>query len=141
MADTGATSAVTPGLQYRDAPAAIDWLVTVLGFRVVERHDEPDGAVAHARLAWHSGQVFVSTRRDNGPWSSAGPASIALNTADAAEVDERFARASEAGADLLSPLEDTPFGSHQFNVRDPEGNLWTLGTYLPDIPPTTRAAR
>ena len=138
MADAVTTSAVTPGLQYRDAPAAIDWLVAVLGFRVLERHDEPNGAVAHARLRWHSGQVFVSTRRDNdGPWSSAGPAAIALNTADAAEVDERFARASEAGADLLSPLEDTPFGSHQFNVRDPEGNLWTLGTYLPDIPPTT----
>jgi uncharacterized glyoxalase superfamily protein PhnB len=138
MANVVTTSAVTPGLQYRDAPAAIDWLVGVLGFRVVERHDEPDGAVAHARLAWHTGQVFVSTRRDDGgPWSSAGPASIALNTVDAAEVDERFARAHDAGADLLSPLEDTPFGSHQFNVRDPEGNLWTIGTYLPDIPPTT----
>ena len=138
MADAVTTSAVTPGLQYHDASAAIEWLVEMLGFRVLERHDEPDGAVAHARLAWHSGQVFVSTRRDDdGPWSGAGPASIALNTANAAEVDERFARATAAGADLLSPLEDTPFGSHQFNVRDPEGNLWTLGTYLPDIPPTS----
>jgi uncharacterized glyoxalase superfamily protein PhnB len=71
------------------------------------------------------------------PYRHVGPASIALNTADAAEVDERFARARKAGADLLSPLEDTPFGSHQFNVRDAEGNLWTVGTYLPEIPPTT----
>jgi uncharacterized glyoxalase superfamily protein PhnB len=130
------TSSVTPGVQYRDAPAAIAWLVDVLGFRVVERHNEPDGAVAHARLAWHTGQVFVGTRHADatGPWSTAGPASIALNTEDAAEVDERYAHAAAAGVEMLSDLEDTPYGSHQFSVRDPEGNLWTVGTYLPDIP-------
>ena len=46
MASAVTTSAVTPGLSVsRRAPAAIHWLVAVLGFRVIERHDEPDGAV------------------------------------------------------------------------------------------------
>ncbi|HXY92369.1 MAG TPA: VOC family protein [Acidimicrobiia bacterium] len=129
------TTSVTPGIRYRDAPAAIDWLVGVLGFRVEERHDEPDGAVGHARLAWRTGQVFLGSSRPGrtDPWASAGPASIALNTPHPGEVDACHARAVAAGAELLGDLEDTFYGSHQFSVRDPEGNFWTVGTYLPPI--------
>jgi uncharacterized glyoxalase superfamily protein PhnB len=128
------TSPVTAGIQYRDAPAAIQWLVEVLGFRVDERHDLPDGSVAHARLVWHMGQVFVSTRNPtSGPWAAAGPASIALNTSESTEVDELYERAHAIGVDLIAELHDVPYGSHQFSARDPEGNLWTVGTYLPIV--------
>jgi uncharacterized glyoxalase superfamily protein PhnB len=131
---TTARSPVTTGLQYRAAPAAIVWLVDTFDFRVEERHDMPDGTVAHARLGWHGGQVFVSTRHDGRvPWAATGPASISLNTTDPSEVDALHARALAARADLVTELEDTPYGSHQFSVRDPEGNLWTVGTYLPPI--------
>jgi uncharacterized glyoxalase superfamily protein PhnB len=34
-----------------------------------------------------------------------------------------------AGTDVVRPLEDTDYGSHTFTTRDPEGNLWTFGTY------------
>jgi hypothetical protein len=27
-----------------------------------------------------------------------------------------------------------PQGSHQFDLRDPDGNLWTVGTFQPRIP-------
>ena len=45
---TGAT--VIPAMQYRDAPAAIDWLCTAFGF---ERHlvvPGENGMIAHAQL-------------------------------------------------------------------------------------------
>jgi uncharacterized glyoxalase superfamily protein PhnB len=128
------TSPVTAGVHYRDAQGGIQWLVDVLGFRVDERHDLPDGSVAHARLIWHGGQIFVSTRNPgSSPWAAAGPASIAINTPASSEVDELYERARGVGADLIADLEDTSYGSHQFGVRDPEGNLWTIGTYLPNI--------
>ena len=41
------------------------------------------------------------------------------------------ARAQAHGADVAIPVGDTPFGSHQFVVRDPEGNVWVVGTYVP----------
>jgi uncharacterized glyoxalase superfamily protein PhnB len=46
---------------------------------------------------------------------SLGPAIVMLGTADI-------------------PLEptDTSYGSRDFTVRDPEGNLWAFGTYRPD---------
>jgi uncharacterized glyoxalase superfamily protein PhnB len=29
-------------------------------------------------------------------------------------------------------LVDTDYGSRDFSVRDPEGNLWSFGTYRPE---------
>jgi uncharacterized glyoxalase superfamily protein PhnB len=130
---TRRTSPVTASVSYHDAPSAIDWLVASLGFRVLERHDLPDGGIAHARLAWGDGMIFVSTRAADGPWSITGPASIALNQADAAAVDALHQRTFATGAEIIEQLHDAPYGSHQFSVRDPEGNAWTVGTYLPVV--------
>lgn len=30
---------------------------------------------------------------------------------------------------MLRPVHDTDYGSHQFEVRDRDGNLFTIGTY------------
>jgi uncharacterized glyoxalase superfamily protein PhnB len=40
-------------------------------------------------------------------------------------------RAAAAGADVVMPLTDQDYGSRDFAVRDPEGNLWSFGTYDP----------
>jgi len=28
-------------------------------------------------------------------------------------------------------LQDTDYGSREYSVRDPEGNVWSFGTYRP----------
>jgi uncharacterized glyoxalase superfamily protein PhnB len=35
----------------------------------------------------------------------------------------------KSGATLVRELNDTDYGSHEFACRDPEGNLWSFGTY------------
>ena len=37
-----------------------------------------------------------------------------------------------AGAEIVMDLHDTDYGSREYMVRDPEGNLWSFGTYRPD---------
>jgi uncharacterized glyoxalase superfamily protein PhnB len=48
-----------------------------------------------------------------------------------ADADEVFARAIAAGATIIRPLQDTPYGSREFAVKDPEGHTWSAGTYDP----------
>jgi uncharacterized glyoxalase superfamily protein PhnB len=131
---------LTPSLGYDDARGAIRWLTEVLGFRVASLYEMPDGGIAFAELVWRTGVVFVSSRppRDN-PWAHVGPAAIALVAEDAASVDRLYRRAVAAGAEIVRPLYDSrtpafPDGSHQFDLRDPGGNLWTVGTFQPRIP-------
>jgi uncharacterized glyoxalase superfamily protein PhnB len=45
------------------------------------------------------------------------------------DPDGLFARATAAGAEVLSGLHETDYGSRDFAVRDPEGNRWSFGTY------------
>ncbi len=44
-------------------------------------------------------------------------------------VDAFGFEATAAGADVIFGLSDTDYGSHDFAVRDPEGNHWPFGTY------------
>jgi uncharacterized glyoxalase superfamily protein PhnB len=48
-------------------------------------------------------------------------------------VDGLYERAVAKGADVLKEITDTDYGSRDFSVRDPEGNVWSFGTYLPSV--------
>jgi uncharacterized glyoxalase superfamily protein PhnB len=127
---------VTPEIGYRDPHTAIRWLCDVLGTRrglIVER---PDGGVAHAELWWYDGAVFVGMREaEDGDQERSV---VCLVASDGSEVDRIWERVLDAHAEVVFPLSDTPFGSHQCVVRDPEGNTWTIGTYRPE-PPADKA--
>ncbi len=47
------------------------------------------------------------------------------------DPDALHARAKAAGAKIEMELRDTDYGSRDFACRDPEGNLWSFGTYWP----------
>jgi uncharacterized glyoxalase superfamily protein PhnB len=50
-----------PCLRYRDAPAAIDWLVKVFGFEKQLVVPGPDGTIAHAQLSFGSGMIMLGS--------------------------------------------------------------------------------
>ena len=57
-------STVIPGLRYRDAPAAIDWLVRVFGF---EKHlvvPGNNGSIEHAQLSLGGGMIMLGSVAD-----------------------------------------------------------------------------
>jgi len=130
---------ITSSLNYSDAGAGIKWLTEVLGLTLKSLYKTPDGKVAFAELVWRTGIVFVSSRPpEDNPWSRVGVASIALVAEDARSVSEHYQRACAAEADIVRALHVArtpafPDGSTQFDVRDPEGNLWTVGTFQPTI--------
>jgi uncharacterized glyoxalase superfamily protein PhnB len=39
-----------------------------------------------------------------------------------------------AGAEVLGELSEKDYGSRDFSVMDPEGNVWSFGTYRPAVP-------
>jgi uncharacterized glyoxalase superfamily protein PhnB len=61
------------------------------------------------------------------------PAGGSITYCAVEDVDALHQRARDAGADIpLEPM-DTDYGSRDFTVRDPEGNLWAFGTYRPQV--------
>lgn len=128
--------AVIPGVYYEDARAGMEWLKAALGFEVVEAYEGGGGKIAFAQLAFCGGLVFVSTRSRGTAWSAAGTTAIYLVAASAEDVRRRHDLAKAAGADFVRDLHRAvspafPEGVEQFDVRDPEGHLWTISEHRP----------
>jgi len=136
-AATHSKSTVIPALRYRNAPAAIDWLCSVIGFERHAVYDGPDGTIGHAELTLNGGMIMLGSAKDDEYGrSSKSPDEIGgVETRSAyivvADADAVHARAVAAGAPIVRPLQDTPYGSREFGLRDPEGNSWSIGTYDP----------
>jgi uncharacterized glyoxalase superfamily protein PhnB len=47
------------------------------------------------------------------------------------DVDAHYARAKAAGAEIIKEVEDQSYGGRLYSCRDPEGHLWSFGSYDP----------
>jgi uncharacterized glyoxalase superfamily protein PhnB len=124
------TTAVWPALRYRDARAAIAFLIEAFGFEeVVSYAGATEDVVAHAELRWpRGGGVMLGSARPDSTIASLPPGTgaVYLVTDD---PDGVYERARGAGAEIVSGPQDTDYGSRDFTARDPEGVLWSFGTY------------
>ena len=126
------TATLYPNLLYCDAPAAIHWLEG-LGFDCLEDHRDDEGNVVHGELALDSAVVMLGTAGAGREPFRSLPAGRALIYCAVSDVDALFDRARTAGAEVAVEPMDTDYGSRDFALRDPEGNLWSFGTYRPEV--------
>lgn len=127
-------SSVWPVLHYDDTGRALRFLVDVLGFTQVVAAPDEHGEIGHAELRWPGGGalVFGSTRHADSVHGAmrAGTSAVYVVSDD---VDAVYRRVRDVGGEVLEPPHETRFGSgasaYVCTVQDPEGNLWTFGTY------------
>ena len=126
------TAYVWPILSYRDARAGIAFLTAAFGFEeqaVYAREGDPS-VIEHAELGWPpGGGVMLGTAgKDDSPFGRRTPGNDSVYVV-CDDPDALFERATAAGAEVVQGLKDEDYGSRGFSVRDPEGNLWSFGTY------------
>lgn len=128
---------VWPGLQYRDAPAAIRWLTETFGFveAIVVPGEKPDHVV-HAELRWpgsgeHAdrGTVMLHSADRESEFAAYNPPGTNSVYVVCTMPDDLFERARAADARVVRELRDEDHGSRGFTIADPEGNAWSFGTY------------
>ena len=131
---------IIPGMRYRDAKAAIDWLCRAFGF---EQHlvvpDEGAG-ITHAELTYRNGMIMLGSARDDdfGKLQKT-PAQLGGVTTQSAYVVVPDAKANHdravaAGAKIVRPLSEGGGGGLSYSCLDLEDHLWNFGTYDPWAP-------
>ena len=132
-------STIVPSLRYRNALAAIDWLVRAFGFEKQAVFLGPDNAtVMHAQLTFGNGMIMLGSV-DNGGESTnlmVQPDEIGLRETKGiylivTDADAVHATARSAGAEMVLDIRDMDYGGRAFTCRDLEGHLWNIGTYDP----------
>jgi uncharacterized glyoxalase superfamily protein PhnB len=133
------TATVIPSLRYRDAAKAIDWLCRAFGF---ERHlvvPGEEGGIAHAQLGFGHGMIMLGSAGRHGggydelvqtPAEAGGTPTQGIYVI-VEDADGHCARARAAGAEIVLPLSDKDYGGRDYTCRDPEGHVWSFGTYDP----------
>ena len=124
-------AAFYPGVLCADADAMMGWLKRTFGFERREDHRDDDGNVVHAEMTFGSAVVMLSSAGVGREPFRSLPAGDRLIYCAVDAVDDLHDRARDAGAEIALGLTDTDYGSRDFTVRDPEGNLWSFGTYRP----------
>ncbi|MCY3570319.1 MAG: glyoxalase [Chloroflexi bacterium] len=129
---------IVPAFRANNAQALIDWLRDTFGFAEHLVVPDGEGGIAHAQLEWRGSLVMLGSARGHADFMDVtiGRASLSLTAESAEQVDDLYRRAQDAGAPIVTPLEETEYGSHAFTTQDPEGNFWHFGTYDPLAPMT-----
>lgn len=114
-------SAVFPILWSNDVAKLIEWAVTVLGLQEDWRAANDAGVVEHAELTWPGGKVSVNIKADD--YANMGPSGVGLRMPSNADVTRKHQLATDADAQFLQPLMETPV-AYSFTALDPDGNQW-----------------
>lgn len=128
---------IVPCLRYRNAAAAIDWLEQAFGFAAPLVVPGPADTILHAQLTLGNGMIMLGSVLDTEfaqymkqPDEVGGcetqSAYVIVDDADAV-----YARAQAAGARILVEIADAEYGGRGFTCSDPEGHIWSFGTYDP----------
>jgi uncharacterized glyoxalase superfamily protein PhnB len=119
---------IIPALRYKDAKGAIDFLERAFGLERKAVFENEDGTVGHAELTSGRGMVMLGTSGVGDKQFETSHSSIYVIVPD---PDALYEQAKAAGAEITRELEDMSYGSREFSARDPEGNVWSFGTYDP----------
>lgn len=133
MGDPGGPPTLFAGLHYGDGRKAIDFLQRAFGFGRGLTVDGERGEIDHAELWLGRDAVMVSASpKGSGFWGEHTQCTYGY----APDVEAHHARAQAAGATILQPPHDTPYGARTYYSLDVEGFLWSFGTYRPEKPGT-----
>ncbi len=135
-----------PVMQYRDIGRATEWLVKAFGFQEHHTVRGTDGKVLYAVVSFEDSLIMIGPVRGaefgglmKQPDEIGGceTQTCYLIVDDAAA---HCARAKAAGGDIVFDLADYDHGGRGYSCRDPEGHIWTFGTYDPRSPAATAPA-
>ena len=116
---------VVPSLAYEDVPTAVEFLTRAFGFR---ERSEARLTMQDAVLTWldvGDGLISISTTGGHGRQSPRTAHTMTQTVkvyVDA--IDRHFARAKEAGAEIISEPADKFWGGRIYEAKDLEGHYW-----------------
>ena len=135
---------VTPFLSVTDAARAVEFYRDALGATELERMAEPDGKVNHAVLKIGDSIVRLSddSSKHAAEWVAKGwsrsPQSLGGSPVHfyvyVTDSDAVFKRAITAGAKVMEPVADKPWGDRMGALTDPFGHIWLIATHKKDVP-------
>ena len=126
---------IQPYLCCKGAAAALDFYARAFGAVETLRIAAKDGSIGHAGIAIEGAELMLSDEWPDGgvfsPHTLGGsPVTVHLLVKN---VDALVSRAEKAGATVVRPPQDQPYGDRSATLRDPYGHRWMIATRQEDV--------
>lgn len=121
---------IIPELAYGDVGTAAAWLCEAFGFQrrlQIGNH--------RFQLVFGESSIVVTQHKDGPDFHfSPGGASHAIMV-QVMDVDSHYEQAKAAGARIITPPADYPYGERQYTAEDLVGRRWTFSQSIADVDP------
>lgn len=129
---------VSPRLVVSDGAAAVDFYRRAFAAEeVYERFLGPEGELIHTEIKIGDSVVLLTGETADGGAGASSPSGLGGTSVIMAtywpDVDAAWARATEAGAEVVYPLQDQFYGERGGRLRDPFGHQWMLSQVIEEL--------
>ena len=126
---TGAVSI----LRYERIDEALSFLERAFGL-VASFVADDHGVIVHAQVRAGSSSIFLSPDVADDRYAMRSPRHLngtnqCVYLVVDGDIDHHAATAGAAGAEIVTEPHDTEYGGREYSCRDPEGHVWSIGTY------------
>ncbi|MFD8718034.1 VOC family protein [Streptomyces sp. NPDC059629] len=118
---------VAPWVVTGDTGAFLDFVTQAFGGEELGRVPTEAGAIGHAEI--RIGDTVVLAFDRSADW----PVMPSLLRVFVDDADDTFARAVEAGGQVVTSLADHAFGQRGGRIKDPFGNIWWVVAHVEDV--------
>jgi uncharacterized glyoxalase superfamily protein PhnB len=118
-------------------PEAVDWLCNAFAFEKHRVVTGDDGEILYAHLTFGDHLIMVLPVRASDLASfikqpyEVGGAETQSSYVVVDDADAHYRNAKAAGASIVLDIKDDDHGGRGYACRDPEGHIWSFGTYDP----------
>jgi uncharacterized glyoxalase superfamily protein PhnB len=123
-------------MRYRDIAGAVDWLCEAFGFEKQSVITGPNGEVQYAELSFGNAILMLAPVEESPldqfmrqPDEVGGETQSCYFIVD--NIDAHCVQARAAGAEIVIGIQEYGTGGYGYSCRDPEGHIWSFGTYDP----------
>jgi len=123
--------------RYRNVAAAIDWLCAAFEFEKHHVVAGSQGDILYALLAFGNDMIMLRSVSDSDldrlmkqPDEIGGAATQSCYFV-VDDADAHYDKAKATGAGVVVDISDDDHGGRGYSCRDPEGHVWSFGTYDP----------
>lgn len=120
---------LVPALHVRDVDAAYAFYQKAFGFEAGTQTRDEKGKLTRGELKYHDAAILLTPEENKrlspatGKTSASSPLTLYVDNVDAAVT-----RAKKAGAEIIEPAADQPWGERTALLRDADGYLWLLAS-------------
>ena len=134
---------LTPHLIVNGASDAIEFYKKAFDAEEISRMGGPNRKLMHAVI--RVGGSLLMLADEFREWDTRSPKSIGGSAVTVhmyvEDADAVFNKAVEAGAKVLTPLDDQFWGDRYGKLEDPFGHIWAIATHKEDLSPADILAR